>query len=264
MNRAKFYAYLRQRNSGVFGTSLSQRQVEGMEALLDAGVRGRLSDLHHMANVLGQVYHETGGRMYPVREAFASTDKGAMAALEKAWKAGRMKWVKTPYWREGWFGRGFIQITHKANYAKLGAAIGMNLASRPDLALVPRISADIAVVGMRDGLFTGKRLSHYDFPDALGYGPDGNPRRIVNGRDGTDKKVAGYHRAFYNALIAGGWGTYTLKDPVARPQAPKPEPVAPKSQPEAPQKPTAKGGLVAAVFAGLAALAAWAKSRGWW
>ncbi|MDX5370202.1 MAG: hypothetical protein LPL29_12590, partial [Alphaproteobacteria bacterium] len=91
MNRAKFYAYLRQRNSGVFGTSLSQKQVEGMEALLDAGVRGRLSDPHHMANVLGQVYHETGGRMYPVREAFASTDKGAIAALEKAWKAGRMK-----------------------------------------------------------------------------------------------------------------------------------------------------------------------------
>jgi putative chitinase len=35
MNRAAFYAALHQRTSGVFGTSLSTKQVEGVEAILD-------------------------------------------------------------------------------------------------------------------------------------------------------------------------------------------------------------------------------------
>ena len=35
MNRAAFFASVRSRTSGVFGTSLSQRQVTGVEAILD-------------------------------------------------------------------------------------------------------------------------------------------------------------------------------------------------------------------------------------
>ncbi len=44
MNRAAFYTYLRRRESGVFGTSLSQGQVEGMENLLDVWERNYRAD----------------------------------------------------------------------------------------------------------------------------------------------------------------------------------------------------------------------------
>jgi putative chitinase len=50
MDRSKFYAALRARNSGVFGTSLSQSQVAGIDGILDEGQRRgtRLPDLAYM------------------------------------------------------------------------------------------------------------------------------------------------------------------------------------------------------------------------
>lgn len=206
MNRAQFYAALRSRGNSLFGTSLAQGQVDGIDALLDACQRHHITDAHHVANILAQVYRETGGKMAPVRETFAASDQQAINRLEAAWKAGKLPWVTTPYWRGGWFGRGQIQLTWKENYDKIGRAIGRDLIGHPELALTPSISADIAVVGMSRGLFTGKKLADYSFPSALEKPPDQNPRRIVNGQDGTDAKVAGYHRAFFAAIQgAGGW-----------------------------------------------------------
>jgi predicted chitinase len=200
MDRQAFFASLRARNSGVFGTSLKQRQVQGIEALLDAA---KGLPLHHVANILAQVYHETGAKMYPVRETFADSDEQAIARLDRAWTRGQLTWVRKPYWRadsngKAWFGRGQIQITHKSNYSKFGI-------TNPDDALRLPVSARVAVEGMSEGKFTGKKLSDYAFPEALSAPSARNPRRIVNGRDGTDAKVAGYHRAFAAALEAGGY-----------------------------------------------------------
>ena len=221
MDRAAFYRSLRRRESGVFGTFLSQGQVDGMEALLNAG---RGLPLHHLANVLAQVARETGRRMAPVRETFADTDAQAIARLERAWARGHLTWVRTPYWRDGWFGRGQIQLTHESNYRKFGI-------TNPSDALKRDVSARVAVEGMRDGKFTGRKLSDYDFPAALDYPPSRNPRRIVNGQDGSDAQVAGYHRDFAAALIAGGYQparevypapTRPATTPAPRPTAPRP------------------------------------------
>lgn len=40
-------------------------------------------------------------------------------------------------------GRGFVQITGRANYAHFGSEIGQDLEGNPDLALDPSIAADI-------------------------------------------------------------------------------------------------------------------------
>lgn len=217
MNRTSFYAALRARGNAAFGTSLSQRQVYGMDALLDTGAG---LPLHHMANVLAQVHRETGGRMYPIKETvFAShkdknpTDAEVIRRLDRAFAAGKLRGVRAPYWRDGWFGRGQIQITHLANYAKFGI-------SDPNDALRLPISARIAVVGMRDGTFTGRKLTDYTFPGALDLPPAQNPRRIVNGPDGSDAEVARHHRAFAAALEAAQWGAQA---PTQR-SAPRPDP----------------------------------------
>jgi putative chitinase len=42
-------------------------------------------------------------------------------------------------------GRGFIQITGKANYTKAGQALGMDLVNSPELAAKPDVAAKIAV-----------------------------------------------------------------------------------------------------------------------
>jgi predicted chitinase len=218
MNREAFFNAIRP----AFGGSLSASQVAGMNALLDAGPG---LPLHHMANVLAQVRRETGGYMFPIKETVmpshkdkTPSDATVIARLDKAFAAGKLKWVKTPYWRDGWFGRGQIQLTHKANYAKFGI-------TRPEDALRPEVSARIAVRGMVEGMFTGRKLADYAFPAALDAPPAQNPRRIVNGQDGSDREVAGFHRQFAAALEEAGWGTAPQRPPEPAPEAPARTPV---------------------------------------
>jgi Chitinase class I len=229
MNRAEFYAYLRGAGSRLFGSALSARQVEGIEALLDAG---KSLSVDHMANVLGQVYRETGGGMYPVKETVYRhskdqnpSDATVIKRLDTAWAKGQLPWVKSPYWRGGWFGRGQLQITHEYNYRKAAAVTGVDLVANPGAMLTPSVSAKASVEGMAAGLFTGKRLA--DYAGVSGYDHAG-ARAIVNG-DGR-KKDKGAARtigeqltvdatAFVAALQAGGWGMETA--PVA-PSKPSP------------------------------------------
>ena len=198
MNRKAFFDAIRP----AFG-QLSQPQIDGMEALLDAGKR---LPLHHMANVLAQVRRETGGYMSPIKETVMPSHKDknpsdaeVIRRLDRAFAAGKLPWVTKPYWRDGFFGRGPLQITHQKNYAKFGI-------TDPNDALKLDVGARIAVKGMSEGMFTGKKLADYDFPAALDAPPDSNPRRIVNGKDGSDREVAKFHRQFAAALEAAGWG----------------------------------------------------------
>jgi predicted chitinase len=228
------------RSTAMFGGKLDANQVTGIELLVDTAIRRGLTNPHHTANVLAQVFHETGGYMLPIKETVMPShkdknpsDSTVIARLDKAFKDGKLTWVKTPYWKEGWFGRGGLQITHEKNYKKLGDAIGVDLVSNRDKALDPLISADIAVVGMQRGLFTGRKLGDYEFPAALAADDDKHPRRIVNGKDGTDSDIAKYHRAFYNALVKAGYSAQTV-DPTKpatapEPAAPVPTPVRTKS-----------------------------------
>jgi hypothetical protein len=232
MQRELFFASVRAR---LFDGKLTQGQVEGMECLLDTWRELYPdADPRFIANSLSQIHRETGGRMEPVREAFASSDAQAIARLEDAWRKGRLNWVKTPYWREGWFGRGHIQITHKANYQKMGDRLGIDLVGNPSLALDPKVSAKIAIVGMVEGQFTGKKLS--DFFTLSTDNPAG-ARRIVNGPDGTDALIARMHGDFMAALKAAGY-------------APQPKPVIPRNYPPLTVEPAPapSGGFWTALF----------------
>lgn len=240
MNRKAFFDALR--GGALFPHGLSEDQVRGCEALLDSCMRNKISNEHHVANVFANVHHETGAYMLPIKETvYAShkdknpSDATVKARLESAWKKGQLSWVKTPYWRDGAFGRGPIQITHWSNYDKMGKRLGVDLRRNPSLALDPDIGADIAVVGMSEGMFTGKKLSDFSFPTALLNKPDTHPRRIVNGKDGTDEKIRASHLLFYPALIKAGYSVANapptppipgLPDPIDAEPAPSPAPDA--------------------------------------
>jgi hypothetical protein len=210
MDMTTFFAYARR---APFGGRLSQGQIDGINALFRCWNSHKIPgpDLRHLAYILASVFHETGGRMLPVRETFASSDAGAIAALDKAWKAGKLGQVSKPYWRKdasgkSWFGRGGIQITHEENYAKLGKRIGVDLVGNPSLALDVNISAEIAIVGMLEGLFRGKKLTDYfnlKTDDPVG------ARAIVNGGGDKAKLIAGYHKAFLDALEAASAARYS-------------------------------------------------------
>ncbi len=201
-DRETFFAYARR---APFGGRLTTAQVAGCERLLAACAVERVTDRRQIAYVLASVFHETGARMQPVREGFASSDAQAVSRLENAWASGKLGKVSKPYWRDGWFGRGDIQITHRDNYARLGRAIGVDLVKRRDLALDPKISARVAVVGMRDGLFRSSKDGQRE--TLARYFGDGRAdavaaRAIVNGGGDKAKLIASYWKDIFDALEA--------------------------------------------------------------
>jgi len=177
----------------MFGGSLSQAQVDGFKIIFEAWRKVGSGNERDLAYILATAYHETARTMQPVRETLATTDAKAKERLTKAWKSGKLSWVKSDYWSGGWFGRGLVQLTHRENYVKAGKKLGIDLVSDPSKAMIPEVSALILVRGMQEGWFTNMKLTDAaDFREA---------RRVVNGTDRASQ-IAMYADAFLSALDA--------------------------------------------------------------
>ncbi len=174
----------------------------GTQHLIDAMDEFGITDPRQRAYVLATAYHEVGPNMAPVRESFASSDAQAVRNLR-----GHSYAQVHGDTGKAYFGRGYVQLTWRENYAKLGAELGVDLVNNPDQLLQnPELSARVTVLGMRDGLFTGKTLDDYFS------GPESDPfgaRRIINGTDRASR-IANTYGQFLSelekpepALIAG-------------------------------------------------------------
>lgn len=201
MSRTEFYTAIRP----IFGGALSQKQVDGIEAVMSA-----IGGLHvsHRAYLMATTFHETARTMQPIveyggRKYFDKYDTGKLAkALGNTPEADGDGYM--------YRGRGYVQLTGRANYAKAGKALGLDLLRNPDLALQPTVAAQILVKGCGDGWFTGKKLADYLPGDYL------NARRVVNGVDDA-AQIAGYARQFEAALLS------LSPKPVAVTPAPDPD-----------------------------------------
>ena len=138
------------------------------------------------AYVLATAYHETNHTMKPVREAYW---------LSESWRKKNLRYYP-------WYGRGFVQITWEQNYINAGNELDLDLTTDPDKVMEPDISADIAVLGSRDGWFTGKKLSDYI---TLQKSDFTNARRIINAMDKADL-IAGYAKDYDQQLKKLGYG----------------------------------------------------------
>jgi hypothetical protein len=180
------------------------------------------------AYVLATALHETAHTMKPVRETLAKTDAKAKEILTKAWKAGKLPWVKKDYWSDGWFGRGYVQLTHKANYERAGKKLGVDLVKHPSLAMEPKIAAEVLVLGSKEGWFTGRRLLDFMTLTRSDYV---GARKIINGTDKADL-IAGYAKQYDVLLKAAGYGAETVRPipaaPVEPPKPATPIPVPPE------------------------------------
>lgn len=223
----------------VFGGSIAQSQVDGIEIIQEAWEKHGDGDDFKLAYLLGTAFHETARTMQPVRETLAKTDAKAKEILTKSWKAGKLPWVKKDYWSGGFFGRGYVQLTHRENYQKAGDKLGLDLVSDPSKAMIPEVAALILVRGCMEGWFTGRKLSHYITKTDADYI---GARKVVNG---TDKAalIAGYATSFYRAIEAS--------------RKAKPVPSVPVPA-DTPAKSNSAGWIVLIATAGAAAItAAW-------
>ena len=190
MDRASFYSTLRQRGAGVFGTSLSQGQVNGLETILNEAEK-RKTPLKWLSYILATAYHETAHTMQPIAEY--GKGKGRKYGVKG-------KYGQVPY------GRGYVQLTWDFNYEKADKELGLRgaLLHNFDLAMKPEVAVQILFVGMQEGWFTGKSLG--DYTDYLPM------RRIINGTDKASL-IAGYAVAFERALRNGGYGVIPAPKP---------------------------------------------------
>lgn len=180
INRRFFYDYIRQQ---LFGGRLKQTQVDGINAILDLWeAEYERQDDRWLAYALGTTHHETDRTFRGIEEY----GKGR----------GRTYGAVDPQTGHAYFGRGFVQLTWRTNYDKMGKFLGIDLVNRPEKALEAKTAAKILIAGMVRGMFTGKKLADYfnarveDWVQA---------RRIVNGMDKA-QLIAGYGRAYYAAI----------------------------------------------------------------
>lgn len=202
MNRTVFFDRVRAKP---FGGSLTQKQVEGLTAKLDAAAKYGVTDVRHLAYCLATSFHETARTMQPVAEY--GRGKG-----REYGKPGRNGGQIA-------YGRGDVQLTWDDNYERADRELGLNgaLLKNFDLALKPDIAAAIMFRGMAEGWFTGKKLGDYfsgTKDDPVG------ARRIINGTDKAST-IAGYHRDFLAALKAAGWSASTAAPLTPADEAPK-------------------------------------------
>lgn len=196
INRKKFYDSYRV----YFQPTLTQKQVDGYNAILDYWEQASLQDTRWLAYALATAYHETGGLIEPVREGFCKTDQGSINAVTDLYNRGiiSVNYALPEANGQSYFGRGLVQLTFGDNYKKMGQALGMGmqLYNNPSLALDLNLSVKILFKGMIDGLFTG-----YSFADFFNASTTDwvHARKIINGMDKADL-IAGYAQDFKSCL----------------------------------------------------------------
>jgi putative chitinase len=178
--------------------ALGQGQVNGLESLLaQIELDPDLADPRWAAYMLATVKHECADTYQPVVERGA---RSYFDKYESGTNLGKQLGNTNP--GDGYLfrGRGYVQITGRANYQSMTGKLRLSgnddLVQHPDSALEPGVAYRIMSYGMRKGSFTGKKLADYITAGGTDYL---QARRIINGLDRADT-IKGYAVAFESIL----------------------------------------------------------------
>ena len=181
---------------------LTQDLVDALEFILsqieqDARFPGTETDRRQLAYCLATFKWETAHTMKPIDErggsGYFNTRYGPNT------KVGKMLGNTKPGDGALFHGRGYVQLTGRTNYSKAKSLTGVDLLADPDRAKEPELAYEIAIQGMKDGWFTGRKLSQFI---KEGESPDyENARTIINGHDKA-ANIADIARRFNEVLLA--------------------------------------------------------------
>jgi putative chitinase len=195
MNRKTFYDDIRP----FFGQRILPKQFNGMEVILNEWDESELTDLRWLAYMLATVFHETAYTMQPIKEYGSN-----QYFINRYWKNEKIRKALGNLSEQDavdFCGRGYVQITGRANYKKMTKILGVDLVGNPLLAMQPDIAVKIMFEGMTTGKsfvgdFTGKHLGNYFNKTTCDWV---NARRIINGVDKANA-IAKYAQTFYRSL----------------------------------------------------------------
>lgn len=154
--------------------SLDTDQKDSIRLIVNMFEKYGDKDQNKLIYILATTRHES--RFRPIKERRASSSQTAVYNLQNA------------YWYTGYYGRGFVQLTHDRNYEKMSKLLSVDFVSNPDLVMKPKYAARILVQGMMEGAFTRKPLGRYINAEEQDYY---NARRVVNGTDRAER-IKGY------------------------------------------------------------------------
>jgi putative chitinase len=155
-----------------------------------------VSDKNQSAYILGTAYHETN----------------KFTRNEEQWYDPNLPWLDTQckyfnYKYNGiignnnindrctYRGRGYVQLTGKANYQKFKDITGRDIVNNPDLVLTDNdLARFITVYGMKNGSFRGYKLSDYITSTNQNYY---DAREIVNAAHDKAVEIEDYTRRLY-------------------------------------------------------------------
>lgn len=174
INRSKTFELIKAN----FG-ALKQSQVDSFNLFFDQwdGV-----DKRHLSYILATVWHETAKTMMPIEEYGKGKGK-PYSKLENG---------------ISYYGRGHVQVTWLSNYQLLTKrnTKGWDFVKHPELLLQNQPSIWATFYGMRNGIFTTRKLSDYfneEKSDPI------NARRIINGLDKAELILC-YYNNFLNSI----------------------------------------------------------------
>ena len=202
---------------------------------------------NQLAYILATVYHETNRTMEPIKEY------GGPKYFHKMYdKNGSRPHVAKQLGNTNagdgvkFAGRGFVQLTGRANYKKASDKLGTDFVKDPDAVMSSLHVSGILVVGMLEGWFTGRKLSDYITLTKSDYV---GARKIING---VDKKhvIAKYAHRFDRLLLEDGYG-------VEDEQQVEVDPIEPKPLVESTTAWSAIGGVITTALASISSLNPW-------
>jgi putative chitinase len=214
--------------ASLFSGKISDRQMDGLLAILSCSSTNM--PMKHLAYCLATAYHETARTMQPIKEMGGTKYftqhydiTGKNPTLAKS--LGNTK----PGDGARYAGRGYAQLTGRANYLKAGRYLGIDLVNDVNAAMSHDVAARIMFGGMAEGWFTGKKLA--DFDGNKEYDAK-NARRIINGDVAKNGPlVATYYKKFLTALQLMQAEAPNVVPFPAPPDVPAPEaPAAPKPE----------------------------------
>lgn len=162
----------------------SNIQTDSIEQIALAWKKYGDNDNRKLAYILATAYHESS---FEAKKEYRANPLSQPALYN----------TQNAYWYTNYYGRGYIQLTHKSNYQKMTDFLGVDLVNNPDLALHPKYAAQILVYGMMTGQFGNKKqLSYYINDNNKDYY---NARRLVNGTDKA-QTIANYSETIEKGL----------------------------------------------------------------
>lgn len=166
--------YFNSVRDSLFSGSMNQQQVDGQNAILAAWeAKFPEGDARHLGYCLATTKWETSSRMQPIEEY----GKGAGHAYGAA----------DPQTGQTYYGRGYVQLTWRENYARadkeLGLQDGKSCEWHAANALDQTIAGDIMFVGMEQGWFRKDEQGPHNLPRYFNDSRDDpfNAREIING-----------------------------------------------------------------------------------